>query len=85
MREAPSEAGRSPTASSDVEDREVVDRAAADQLGVVVVAVLVDDHDRPVVVGGVGDHVVVGDDVALAVQDEAGAGGAALLARRSWR
>ena len=62
----------------DVEHGEVVDRAAADDRGLVAVAVLVDDLDRAVVLGGVGDHVVVGDDVALPVEHEAGAGGAAV-------
>ncbi len=48
-----------------VEHGDVVDRAAADHGGLDVVAVLVDDLDRAVVLVGLGDHVVVGDDVAL--------------------
>ena len=63
-----------------VEHREVVDRRAADDLGVVAVAVLVDDLDQPVVLRGLLDHVVVGDDVPARVDDEAGPGRAALLA-----
>ena len=37
-------------------------------VAVVAVAVLVDDLDRAVVLGGVGDDVVVGDEVALRVE-----------------
>ena len=64
----------------DLEDREVVDRAAPDHGGVVPVALRVDDLDRAVVLGRGRDHVVVGDDVPLAVEDEARAGRAAVLA-----
>ncbi len=63
-----------------VEHGQVVDRAASDDGRVVAVALLVDDLDGAVVLGGVGDHVVVGDDVALLVEDEAGARGPACLA-----
>ena len=51
-----------------------------DHLRGVLVAVLVDDLDRPVVLDGVGDDVVVGDVVARPVEHEAGPGGAVLLA-----
>ena len=78
-REAPSAAGGSAGGVLGVEHREVVDRAAADHRGVVAVAVLVDDLDLAVgLVGGLHD-VVVGDDVALPVEHEAGAGRAAVL------
>ena len=63
-----------------VEHGQVVRRAAADHLRGVLVAVLVDDLDRPVVVDGVGDDVVVGDVVARPVEHEARPGGAVLLA-----
>ena len=69
-----------PLGALGVEHGEVVDRAAAHDGGVVAVAVLVDDLDRAVVGGGLGDDVVVGDDVPLAVEDEAGAGRPAVLA-----
>ena len=59
---------------------EVVDRAAADHRGLAALPRVVDDDDRTVVLGGGRDHVVVGHDVTLAVQHEAGAGRAAALA-----
>ncbi len=63
-----------------VEHRDVVDGAAPDDVGLHVVAVLVDDVDRTVVLVGLGDHVVVGDDVPLGVEHEPRAGGALVLA-----
>ena len=57
--------------AGDVEDGEVVDGTAPDDGRVLPVAVLVDDLDRTVVLGRVGDDVVVGDDVALVVEHEA--------------
>ena len=61
----PSDAGGRSGPSLDEQHGQVVGRAAADDRGVVAVAVLVDDLDRAVVLGGVGHHVVVGDEVTL--------------------
>ncbi len=63
-----------------VQHGEVVGRAAAHHLGGVLVAVLVDDLDRPVVLDRVGDDVVVGDVVPRPVEHEAGPGRSVLLA-----
>ena len=62
------------------EDREVGRRVGADDLGVVGAAVVERDADRRVGAGA-GGHVVVGEDVALVVDDDARALAAGLAAR----
>ena len=68
-RDEPSAIGRS-AGTVDLEHRDVVGRAGADQLGVVAATLVVDDADLPALGGDLGD-VVVGHDVTLAVDHEA--------------
>ena len=78
--DAPSDGSRQVRPVLDEQHGEVVRRTTADDRGFVLVAVLVDHLDGAVVLGRVGHDVVVGDEVALAVEHEAGAGRAGLLA-----
>ena len=81
--ESANSSGVRPEASVELDDREVVHRVGADELGVVEAAVVGRDLDRRVAGGAVEGHDVgVGEHVAVFGEDDARAGAAAAARRR---